>query len=258
MASSEGMVVAVSGKGGVGKTTVAALLLKALIDSGKRLILVIDADPDANLADTIGIPFEKTVGMVANQLKKEIASGSFPPSASKREYLESRIFEIVHETPKFDLLIMGRTEGEGCYCLVNNLLTHIIDTLSKNYFVTLMDMEAGLEHLSRRTDRDVDIMMVVVDRSRLSYLTAKRIIELAKEVHIDFKRVVAVGNNIEPKFEEVVKEQVKKVGLEFAGFIPPDFNVASYDLEGKSLLELPSNSPAVKAAKEIVQKIGLI
>ncbi|KYH38482.1 MAG: ATP-binding protein, partial [Candidatus Hecatellales archaeon B24] len=129
---------------------------------------------------------------------------------------------------------------------------------SKNYSITLMDMEAGLEHLSRRTDRDVDIMVVVVDRSRLGYLTAKRIKELAREVHIDFKRILAVGNNVEPEFEDAVRKQVVEAGLEFAGFIPSDPNIASYDLEGKSLLELPEDSLAVKAAKEIAEKLGLI
>ena len=255
--NSEGVVVSVSGKGGVGKSTVAALILKALVDSGRGSILVVDADPDSNLADLLGLETSRTVAEIAAKLKDDIAAGRFPPEFSKRDYFETRIFEILHEEEKFDLLVMGRGEGEGCYCAVNDLLTSILDTLSKNYSITLMDMEAGLEHLSRRTDRDVDIMVIVVDRSRLSYLTARRIRDLAKEVHIDFKRIVTVGNRVEPEFEEVVKKRVEEIGLEYAGLIPVDPNIASYDMEGRSLLELPESSPAVKAAKEITRKIGL-
>ena len=256
--SQEGIVISVSGKGGVGKSTVTALLLKAMMDAGKNSILAVDADPDSNLADILGVKAHKTVATVASKLKQDIAAGKFPPDFSKRDYFETKIFEILCEEAGFDLLVMGRGEGEGCYCAVNDLLTSILDTLSKNYSITLMDMEAGLEHLSRRTDRDVDVMIVVVDRSRLSYLTAKRIKELAREVHIDFKRILAVGNNVEPEFEEAVRKRVVEAGLEFAGFIPSDPNIASYDLEGKSLLELPEDSLAVKAAKEIAEKLGLI
>ncbi len=254
----DGLVLAVSGKGGVGKTTVAALLLKALLDAGKESILVIDADPDANLAEVLGIQVEETVGKVANELKKQASAGKLPASISKREYLEARIFEVLMELPQFDLLVMGRTEGEGCYCLLNDLLTDIIDKLSNNYEVTLMDMEAGLEHLSRRTDRDVDVMVIVVDGSRLSHLTAKRIKELASEVHINFKRIVVVGNRMEPELEKALAEKLSALGLELVGVIPTDQAVASYELEGKSLLSLPKESPAVKAAAEIAWKIGLI
>lgn len=253
-----GIVISVSGKGGVGKSTVTVLLLKAMLEAGRSSILVVDADPDSNLADLLGVKTEKTVSMVASKLKKEIAAGSFPPDFSKRDYFETEIFEILFEGENYDLLVMGRGEGEGCYCAVNDLLTSILDTLSGNYEVTLMDMEAGLEHLSRRTDRDVDIMVVVVDRSRLSHQTARRIKELAKEVHIDFKRIVAVGNRVEPEHYQELKSKLEEIGLEFAGLIPPDQNVSLFDLEGKSLLELPAESPSVKAAREIASRLDLI
>ncbi|MEM2534845.1 MAG: ArsA-related P-loop ATPase, partial [Candidatus Nezhaarchaeales archaeon] len=155
MSRSEKLVIAVSGKGGVGKTTITALMLRALIDMGIKSILVVDADPASNLPDVLGVKIGKTVGEVTNELKKAIDRGELPPLLSKRDFLEFKVFEVLNELPDFDLLVMGRTEGEGCYCMVNDVLTEVVDALSRNYAITLMDMEAGLEHLSRRTDRDV-------------------------------------------------------------------------------------------------------
>jgi len=252
------VVLSVSGKGGVGKSTVTVLLLKSLVDAGKGSILLVDADPDSNLADLLALKVDRTVAMVAEKLKRDMAEGRFPPDFSKRDYFETKIFEILCEEADFDLLVMGRGEGEGCYCAVNDLLTSILDTLSKNYDYTLMDMEAGLEHLSRRTDRDVDIMVIVVDGSRLSHKTAERIKELAKEVHIDFKRVVAVGNRVNPELEGPVKEAIESLGIEFVGLVPYDSNIAKYEFEGRSLLELPKDSPAVEASRKIALKLGLI
>jgi len=233
-------------------------MLKVLADLNNRAILAVDADPDTNLADVLGIPVTKTVGMVANKLKKDIEMGVIPPSMTKKDILESKVFETIVETPKFDLLIMGRTEGEGCYCMVNNLLTSILDTLTQNYDLTIMDMEAGLEHLSRRTDRDVDIMIVVVDASRLSFETAKRIKELAKEVHIDFKKIYLIGNRVKPELENLMLKKAEEVGLEIVGIIPQDDNLSQYDLKGESLLNLPKNSLAVQAMEKILKQIGLI
>lgn len=165
--------------------------------------------------------------------------------------------EILHETPKFDLLMMGRGEGEGCYCMVNNLLTRILDTLSKNYDVTLMDMEPGLEHLSRRTDRDVDIMLIVTEPSKMGFMTAKRIKDLTREVHIDVRRAYLVGNRFPPTLEKTVEGQSRLIGVDFGGVIPEDPSVLGYNLEGKSLLELPPSSPAFRAVREIAKRIGL-
>jgi len=195
--SEKRLVVAFTGKGGTGKTVLTALALKLLLKQGRKNLLIVDADPATNLPDVLGIKIDKTVGMVATELKKKIGEADqIPPDIDKKSLLEGLILQTLVETPQFDLLAMGRTEGEGCYCLVNNLLTHIIDTLSKNYALTLMDMEAGLEHLSRRTDRDVDILIVVTDPSKMGIETARRIKELAKEVHIKFHKIYLVGNMI--------------------------------------------------------------
>lgn len=254
----KGLVVSISGKGGVGKTTVAALLLKALLEENGREILIVDADPATNLPDAIAVPVKKTVGTVSNDLKKQIQSDELPPGVPKSDILEGWIMDILVETPKFDILAMGRTEGEGCYCFVNDLLTKILDTLSKNYDLTIMDMEPGLEHLSRRTDRDVDVMIVVTDVSKMGFETAQRIRDLAKEVHIRIGRLYLVVNRVPSEMMSIVKDQSEKAGLELAGIIPVDTDVLNRSINGESLLEVPEDSPALKAVREITKRVGLI
>lgn len=258
MVEREGQVIAISGKGGVGKTTIAALMVKNLSEAKQRGLLVVDANPDSNLADLLGIPISKTLGTAAMELKKAIDKGEIPPERTKREILEYHVFDILKETPDFDLLVMGRTEGEGCYCIVNDLLTDIIDSFSKNYDLTLMDMEAGLEHLSRRTDRDVDIMVIVTDPSSMGFQTAKRIKELAAEVHIEFKKIYLIGNRFGPEMEPMLREEASKIGVEFAGIVPHDDEVLQYNLAGRSLLELPQKSPASIAVRDIMKRVGLL
>jgi CO dehydrogenase maturation factor len=253
------LVLAVSGKGGVGKTTTTALMTKILSEGRPELsILVIDANPDSNLADVLGVTVTKTVGMVTDDLKKSLERSEIPPTMTKEDILETRIFEILRETPSFDLLVMGRGEGEGCYCPVNAFLAHIIDRLIKNYDVTLMDMEAGLEHLSRRTDRDVDIMMVVTDPSSMGFQTAKRVKEVAEEVHIEFKKFYLVGNRFKPEMESMLHSEAQKLGYEFVGAIPADDNVFMSNLTGKPLLSLSPESPAVLAVRQMLLRIGLL
>jgi CO dehydrogenase maturation factor len=257
-ASKTNLVVAVSGKGGVGKTSIIALMIKLLSeDSSTRSILAIDANPDSNLPNVLGISVNKTVGMVTDELKKSIEKAEIPLGMTK-DVLESQVFEILKETPNFDLLVMGRGEGEGCYCPVNALLTRIIDTLSKNYDLTLMDMEAGLEHLSRRTDRDVDIMFIVTDPSSMGLQTAKRVKELAKEVHIQFKKIYLIANRFKPEMEAKIREDAFKIGVEFAGIVPYDDNVFRCNMEGRPLTNLSNESPAVDAVRKILLKTGLL
>ncbi|MEM4251315.1 MAG: AAA family ATPase [Candidatus Bathyarchaeia archaeon] len=253
----EKLVVSVSGKGGSGKTTVTALMLKHLIESGNIKILVIDADPATNLPDVLGITVKKTVGMVEDELRRKLERSEIPPTVTKKELLEGQIHSILVEAEGFDLLAMGRSEGEGCYCSVNYLLTSIIDSISRSYDLTLMDMEAGLEHVSRRTDRDVDVMLIVTDPSRMGFQTALRIRDLADEVHIGFKKVCLIGNQFPVEAEEKLRAKAAEVGLEFAGLIPRDDNVSSFNIAGKPLLDLPGDSPAFVAARKIARQIGL-
>lgn len=250
------MIIAVSGKGGTGKTLVSSLLIKSLIGSNKD-ILAIDADPDSNLPEALGINVERTVGDIREELKKDTAAGNIPQNANKWDILDYKIMESIIETPEFDLLVMGRPEGSGCYCAVNNILRKIIETLSSNYDLIIIDTEAGLEHLSRRTTQNVDIMLVVTDPSKRGILTAQRIEQLSDELDISFKKMFLVLNRVKPQKEEELLQKVRQIGLEIAGIIYEDETISTYDMEGNPLIDLPNDSSAVTAISKIIKNIGL-
>ncbi len=250
------MIIAVSGKGGTGKTLVSSLLIKSLTGSGKD-ILAIDADPDSNLPEALGIDVDRTVGDVREELKKDTAAGKIPSGANKWDILDYKIMESVMETPEFDLLVMGRPEGSGCYCAVNNMLRKIIETLSSNYDIIVIDTEAGLEHLSRRTTQNVDMMLVVTDTSKRGILTAQRIGELSRELDISFKEIHLIVNRVKPGKEDEVLKKVNETGLNVIGTIYEDEIVSQYDLEGNSLIGLPDNSNANTAISKIIKNLNL-
>lgn len=248
------MIIAVSGKGGAGKTLISSLLIKSLKGSD-RDILAIDADPDSNLPEALGIKVERTVGDVREELKKDTAAGNIPHGVNKWDMLDYRIMGSVIETPEFDLLVMGRPEGSGCYCAVNNMLRKIIETLSSKYDIIVIDTEAGLEHLSRRTTQNVDIMLVVTDTSKKGILTAQRIEELSKELDIIFKELHLIVNRVKPENEADVLKKVSEAGLNVTGTVYEDEIVYRYDSEGKPLINLPDDSAAVIAVSQIISKI---
>ncbi len=248
------MIIAVSGKGGTGKSMVTSLIIRALKSYGKN-VLAIDADPDSNLPEALGIDVKKTVGDVREELKKDTASGNLPKEMNKWDILDYKIMESIVETHDFDLLVMGRPEGSGCYCAVNNMLRKIIETLTSNYDIIIIDTEAGLEHLSRRTTQNVDIMLVVTDRSKRGILTAKRIEDLSDELDIAFKKMYLILNRAIPEKEEETIKKIDEIGLDLIGTIYEDETVAEYDIEGKPLVDLPDDSKAVIAVSEIVSKI---
>ena len=256
------LVVSISGKGGTGKTTITTLLLRTLLDHTQHALLVVDADPVMNLPAMLNINIDASVGEAATQLRQDIDAGTIPAASSKQDRLEGEVFEALVEGDKFDFLAMGRTEGEGCYCFVNRVLTQILDTITANYDVTLLDMDAGLEHLSRRTDRNVDVLIIVIDTSKMAFDAAVRIRDLAKEVHIDFKRIWVIGNrfplSLIDESAEDLERRLNDVGLELAGIVPADDDIVAYNLKGQSLLELPENHPAVKAVDKIAKRIGLL
>lgn len=248
------MIIAVSGKGGTGKTLVSSLLIKALSDT-KQDILAIDADPDSNLPEALGVDVHKTVGDVREELKEDTAKGRIPTGMNKWDILDYKIMESIIETPNFDLLVMGRPEGSGCYCAVNNMLRRIIENLSSNYDVIIIDTEAGLEHLSRRTTQNVDIMLVVTDKSKRGILTAQRIGQLAKELDINFKKLYLILNRVITENEDEVLQKAKETGLDMVGVIYEDDEVTKFDMEGRPLVELPDESNTVKAVSGILARI---
>nr|MDO8081605.1 AAA family ATPase [Candidatus Freyarchaeota archaeon] len=244
-------IIAVSGKGGTGKTSFLVLALKALIKSYRKEILVVDGDADSNMPEVLGVNVKKTVGSVVNDFKEKMSK--MAPGVDKGDYLESLIFSVLHEGDDFDLLVMGATEREGCYCSVNNLLTKIMDTLTKNYSFTLLDLPAGLEHVSRRTSKNVNYMFLISDASKMGILTAARIRDLAKSLKSNFDHIYLVGNRITSDLEPVVKEQAQKYALEYVGTIPPDDQLAQYNLEGRPLLTLPDDNPAYQEVSKIIK-----
>ncbi|MFW9831528.1 MAG: hypothetical protein ACFFD8_07110, partial [Candidatus Thorarchaeota archaeon] len=189
-------------------------------------------------------------------------NGSIPAATSKQDRLEGEVYEALVEGDRFDFLAMGRTEGEGCYCFVNRVLTQILDTITTNYDITLMDMDAGLEHLSRRTDRNVDMLLIVIDTSKMAFDAAVRIRDLAKEVHIDFKHIWVIANRFPTLLMKDtvnnLEQRLNDFGLELAGIVPADDDIIAFNLKGRSLLELPDDHPAVKAVGDIAQRIGLL
>lgn len=259
------LVLGTAGKGGTGKTSFSALLLRVLRKSPKYRengILVIDADPDTNLPDVLGykVPRSETIGGVADILKKKISSGNLPPTTDKQRLLEGQIFQNIIESDDFsyELLTMGRHEGEGCYCFINSLLTGILDNLIKSYDLILMDLEAGLEHLSRRTSSNVDILFIVTDASSMGLETAKRIKELAKEVKIDFKKIYLIGNKFTDAMKPKLEEYAKEIKVDDWTVVPYDDELAEKNFKGESLFDISEDSPALKSVREFATRIGLI
>jgi len=247
--------IAVSGKGGTGKTTIAALLIRILWEKTGKPVLAVDADPNANLNEALGVPVRAAVGDIRENLLKE--TGTLSPGQTREDYLDSLIQSSLTESEGFDLLAMGRPEGPGCYCYVNNLLRKILDSITSNYSLVVMDAEAGLEHFSRRTTRDVDVLLIMTDPTARGIATARRITELIKEINMKIGRIYAVANRVPERMRERVVEDISSAGLECIGIIPEDPLVQEFDVNAKPIAALPESSPACKAAEDIVQKLSI-
>lgn len=251
-----GKVIAVTGKGGTGKTAVTAMLIRHLLKGSARKyrILAIDADPDANLADALGVKVGKTIGDMREFMQQSRYTTS--PDTDKQALFESKLFEILAEEEGYDLLVMGKPEGSGCYCFVNNLLRGIMDKTVSDYDLTIIDTPAGLEHLSRKTIPDLDILVVVTDESRRGLTTAERIRDLAGEIELRYKELYVVVNKVTPERSQLVLETARGVGLKVIGTIPYDELLAEFDLVGDPLIGLPDDTPAVVEMKGVVKEIG--
>jgi len=245
------LIIAVSGKGGTGKTTVAALLVRELaLRDGP--VLAVDADPNSILGEQLGMEVEETIG----DIREEVLEEELPPGITKDRYLEMRVQEVLAEGKGMDLLTMGRPEGPGCYCYVNHLLRGFLDRLVGNYRHVVIDNEAGMEHLSRRTTRDVDWLLVVSDLSIASLKAAGRIRELSEELKLEVKRRGLVLNRTGGELSPLQEEWISKTGLEVVGRIPEDRMIWEYSVNGRPLMELPEDSQAVRAVSEIVGSLS--
>lgn len=252
-----GKVVAITGKGGTGKTAVTAMLIRYLVkaSSKKYRILAIDADPDANLADALGVKVDKTIGDMREFMQK--SRYTTPPDTDKQVLFESKLFEIMIEEDGYDLLVMGKPEGSGCYCFVNNLLRGIMDKTVNDYDLTIIDTPAGLEHFSRKTIPDLDSIIVVTDESRRGLTTAERIRDLAGEIELRYKDLYVIVNKVTPGRRDKVLETASGLALKVIGTIPYDESLAKFDLVGDPLMGLPDDSPAVLEMNRVVQGLGL-
>jgi len=247
-------IIAVTGKGGTGKTATSALLIRHLA-KGNKVILAVDADPDTNLPETLGCEVSKTIGDIKEFMHSE--RDNLPPDTNKESVLKSKLYEIIEEMPKYDLLVMGRPEGAGCYCYVNNLLRGIMDKLVDNYDILIIDAEAGLEHFSRRIFRKVDDLIVVTDGSRRGLGTAERIRELVDEMKTDVSNIYVIANKVTETNREMIANTAKELGLQLIGMIPVDEMVIQRDLAGEPLFNLPDDSAAVMEVERIAVKLGL-
>lgn len=254
-------IIAFSGKGGVGKTTSLALLLKYILETKNKLdVLVIDSDPDANIADVIGeeVQFCDTIGGKMKVLKDKIQKRQLPLDVPKNQIIEGDVFDCLIEMNEFDLLEMGRQEGEGCYCYINSVLKNVIDTLSKNYDITLLDSPAGLEHFARKTGRNVTDLVIVTDPSKMGIHTLKRILEITREVELIFENIWILGNRFPENLREILKKEVENItqpNVQILGFISNNDEISEINLTGGNLLDLPQDNTSYQEAKEIFSKI---
>lgn len=241
-----------TGKGGTGKTIISALLIHFL--SKKYDLLAVDADPDSNLPDALGVTPRKTLGEIREVFQ---VSRDEMGTLNKEQWLEGKIYsEAITETDDYDLLVMGRPEGEGCYCFANSLLRGVLRKLMKHYDVVVIDTEAGLEHFSRGTISGADYILVVTDMSRKGLSTAKRIKELSSDLKLNFKKIYLVGNRImNEDGAEVIKKFADEEGLELLELLPYSEEIVKFDIEGKPVVMLDDNSDYSLRVKKIAEKL---
>ena len=245
-------IIALAGKGGVGKTTVSALIARYFSQYSAEPLLAIDADPNSNLGETLGLNIEKTVGDIREDFMRD--PQGVPSGMDKIVYLESLMNQVIVEHKNFDLLVMGRQEGQGCYCMVNNILNRFAEELEKNYAWLLVDNEAGMEHLSRRSSGRVDMLMLVTDYALRGLRAVGRINEMLGDLKLDVREKGLIVNRAPDSLSPAFLEEVKSIGLPILCTIPEDNNLLDFDMERRSLLELPDNSPALNSITEMMRK----
>ncbi len=243
-------VIAMAGKGGVGKTTLSALLIKYLLSKQQTPVLAVDADSNSNLNELLDMKVGITIGQIRKELK-----GDIPPNMTRDQYMEMKVHQALVETTGFDLLVMGQPDGPGCYCAANQHLAMTMDHLADNYKYILVDNEAGMEHLSRMNLRMIDYLIVVSDPSARGILTAKRIAELTGPLAIEVKKKCLIVNRVpEPvsgELMEKIKETVDTTGMPLGGLLPASDELVQQELLGKSYLELSEDIPIIRKAYEI-------
>jgi CO dehydrogenase maturation factor len=246
-------VIAMAGKGGVGKTTVSALIVRYFARHLSDPVLAIDADPNSNLGETLGLTIEKTVGDIREDFMKD--PQGVPSGMDKVLYLEMLMNQVLIEDKNFDLLVMGRQEGQGCYCMVNNILNRFADELESNYRYLLVDNEAGMEHLSRRTSGKVDMLLMVTDYALRGLRAVGRINGMLGDLKLDVRQKGLIVNRAPERLSQAFLDEASQIGVPILCTIPQDDHLLEFDMERRSLLELPDDSPAVLAVNGLMEKI---
>ncbi|EEG77827.1 ATP-binding protein [Dethiobacter alkaliphilus] len=247
--------IAIAGKGGVGKTTFTALMLRHILkNKANKTVLAVDADPNANLNEALGLEVEDTISTMLEETKKP---GAIPTGMTKEMFIEYKLQQALVETKSYDLLVMGNPQGSGCYCYPNDLLRKHLETLRDNYDYVTVDNEAGLEHLSRRIINNVHTLIVVSDASARSIRSAGRVHEIVKNVKLDLEEIGLVVTKVTGNEIEDLQPEIDKTGLKLLGTVPLDPLVAEYDVKSKALVDLPDDALSVQAVEQILNKINL-
>ena len=250
--------IAVAGKGGVGKTTTCGMLIDYLCGKGQGPVLVVDADANSNLNEVLGVEVETSLGSIREEMAQAEMKGSIPSGMTKADYAEFKFNSALIEEDDFDMLVMGRTQGKGCYCYVNGVLKTQIDKYAKNYRYIVMDNEAGLEHVARGTLPHVDTMLLISDCSRRGIQAAARVAEMIGEMELKPGKLGLIVNRApDGVLDEGVKAEIEKHGLELLGVLPQDEGVYRCDCNGEPSAKLPGTNPVKTALKGIMQKLGL-
>ncbi len=242
--------IAIAGKGGTGKTTISALLVRLLRLRKTGSLLGIDADPNSNLGELLGCRPHQTIGTVLDEVAAH--PDSIPAGMTKERFIEYQVQTIIQESEGFDLLTMGKPEGPGCYCYVNNVLRGVTARLIKDYSLVVIDNEAGLEHLSRKTTAQADVLLVVSDGTAAGLRAAKRIAELVVELKIKARRRCLLLNRLD---RDMPEEKLSGLGLEYAGRIPEDKHIMEVNVRNEPVFNVPDSSPALKALEAIVETL---
>ena len=252
--------IALAGKGGTGKTTISALLIRHLVEEQDGSILAIDADPATNLNMVLGMEMGQTVGAIREDMLGQVQSsgalaGSMPGGMSKQDYLDYQVQMALEEGDRVDLLVMGRPEGPGCYCAANQMLRVIVDRLGKQYDYVVIDNEAGMEHLSRRTTRDVDVLLLVTDPTQRGLVTAKHMADMVPELKIGVGRVYLIVNRLRGEMPAPLTQAIERTGLELLSTVPDDPEMAEFEFTGRPLVELPAETAVYQAVREAARRI---
>ena len=251
--------IAVAGKGGTGKTSLTGILVNYLTKDNKGDTLVVDADANCNINDVLGLEINGTIGEIKEKANlMEQKREQYPGGMTKSQFLEYELNSIVEEGDGDDLLVMGRSEGEGCYCFVNSILKRQVQLMSNHYDYVVMDNEAGMEHLSRKVLRDIDDLLLISDCSARSIEAVARIRDLSKEIGVNVKRISLIVNKVPGgELNEGVKREIERFDLNLLGVVPMDDMIFDYDCNRKPLVDLPEDSKAKVAMRDILKKLNV-